>query len=102
MLAMVPAKINRYNGSNASCRIRFIGKMDAESDTLPRAIPVKRRYQSVQGVTISMIKPIHKAGVSLKNRNPRAKASRGLNMKLMLPLTPANFQFLKEFCNNRR
>jgi hypothetical protein len=96
IVAMVPAKISRYNGSNTSCRIRFIGRMDAESDTFPRAMPVKSKYQSVHGVTISIINPIHRAGTSLKNRKPRTNASRGLNMKLMLALTLANLQFLKD------
>ena len=79
--------------------MRFIGRIDAESGTLPRAIPVKSKYQSVHGVTMSMIKPIHKVGVSFKKKKPRTKANRGLNMKLILALTLANFQFLKEFFN---
>jgi hypothetical protein len=76
-----------------------MGRMDAERGTLPHAMPVKTKYQSVQGVTISIIKPIHKAGTSLKNKNPSTKASSGLNMKFILPLTLANLQFLKEFPN---
>jgi hypothetical protein len=97
IVAIDPAKSKRYSGNNNSWRIRFIGRMDADRGTLPRAIPVKSKYQSVQGVTMSIIKPIHNAGVSLKNKNPRENARIGLNMKLMPALMPANLQFLKEF-----
>lgn len=97
IVAMVPANTSRYNGSNSNCSIRFMGRMDAERGTLPRAMPVKSRYQSVQGVTISMIKPIQRAGTSLRNTKPRTNAIKGLNIKLILALTLANFQFLKEF-----
>jgi len=99
IVAIVPANINRYIGNNINCRIRFIGRIDAERGTFPRAIPVKSKYQSVQGVTMSMIKPIHKEGVSFKKKKPRIKANSGLNMKLILALTLVNFQFLKEFFN---
>src|SRR5699024_12090272 len=55
--SIVPANISKYTGKSTTCKIKLIGKTDVERDTFPFAIPVKARYQSVQGVTISMIKP---------------------------------------------
>ncbi|GJF81702.1 hypothetical protein SA19252_26650 [Staphylococcus argenteus] len=59
---MLPANNSRYIGKSTTCRIKLIGRIDVERDTFPFAMPVNARYQSVQGVTISIIKPIHKAG----------------------------------------
>jgi len=56
------ANSSKYTGNNTTCRIKLIGKTDVERAIFPLAIPVNARYQSVQGVTISIIKPIHKAG----------------------------------------
>jgi len=60
--SIVPVKNNKYTGKRMTYKMRLIGKMDVERGTLPFAIAVKARYQSVHGVTISIIKPIHKAG----------------------------------------
>jgi len=35
IVAMVPAKISRYTGSSSNWRIRFMGRMDAESQRFP-------------------------------------------------------------------
>lgn len=62
IVSIVPANSSKYTGKSMTCSIKLIGKTDVESDTFPFAMPVNARYQSVQGVTISIIKPIHKAG----------------------------------------
>ena len=58
---MLPANNSRYIGKSTTWD-QMIGRIDVERDTFPFAMPVNARYQSVQGVTISIIKPIHKAG----------------------------------------
>jgi len=50
--------MNTYTGSNTNCSTKLRGRIDAPRATFPLAIPVKIRYQSVQGVTISIINPI--------------------------------------------
>src|SRR5699024_9569798 len=75
--SIVPANISKYTGKSTTCKIKLIGKTDVERDTFPFAIPVKARYQSVQGVTISMIKPIHTEGQSDKTTEHKRKANQG-------------------------
>jgi len=58
-------------------------------------MPVKIRYQSVHGVTISIINPIQRAGWSERNTAPNPHTKIGVHMKLMLRLVPANLKFEK-------
>ena len=49
-------------GRSSICKIKFTGKIAVESATLPFAISVKIKYQSVHGVTINIINPTQSAG----------------------------------------
>src|SRR5699024_5307217 len=82
-----------------TCKIKLIGKTDVERDTFPFAIPVNVRYQSVQGVTISMIKPINKEGKSDKKTELKPQANIGAQIKLMIVLNHRNVIFKKTFIN---
>src|SRR5699024_12496290 len=62
IVSIVPANSNKYIGRNTTCTIKLIGKTDVERDTFPFAMPVNGRYESVQGVTMSPMKPSHRAG----------------------------------------
>lgn len=99
MVSMLPANNSRYIGKSTTCRIKLIGRIDVERDTFPFAMPVNARYQSVQGVTISIIKPIHKAGWSDKKIAPNPQANTGVHIKLMIVLEPRNLIFKNAFFN---
>src|SRR5690606_17810326 len=63
----LPKNIIKYTGNKRTCNNRFIGRIEVDSGTLPLATPVKTRYQSVQGVTISITKPIQMGNSLVKN-----------------------------------
>ena len=44
-----PKKSSKNTGNKITCKIRFRGSTEALSVVFPFAIPVKIRYQSVQG-----------------------------------------------------
>jgi len=58
---------------------------------------VNTRYQSVQGVTSSMMSPSHISGCSPKNSQPRAHARRGVSPKFMSRLKRVSLRFLSPF-----
>src|SRR5690606_12374512 len=80
---VVPEKIRRKKGSRTTCRLKFRGRIAVDNATFPFAKPVKIKYQSVQCVTISIIKPIYNAGLSPKKSNARSHAKTGVQTKLM-------------------
>ncbi|CAI3641319.1 conserved hypothetical protein [Clostridium neonatale] len=65
-----PKNKNKYTGSNRICNNKLSGSMEAPNAIFPFAIPVNTRYQSVQGVTISITSPICKSTELLKNISP--------------------------------
>src|SRR5690625_4406593 len=80
-----------------TCKIRFRGKIAVDNATFPFAIPVKIKYQSVHGVTISIINPIYIAGLSPKNNNAKSHTKMGVQIKLMITEVYVNLMFLKAF-----
>ena len=58
---------------------------------------MKIKYQSVQGVTISIINPINIAGLLPKNTNERSHAKIGVQTKFMITEVYVNLMFLKAF-----
>ena len=86
----------------STCRIRFIGNTEAPKGTFPLAIEVKTKYQSVQGVTISMMNPIQSAGWFDRKTAPSPQASGGVHIKLMSVLAPRNLMFLNASRTPRR
>ena len=84
------------------CRIRLIGNMDKLSLTSPFAIFVNTKYQSVQGVNMSMKNPINISTLPFKNSEPRKYPNKGVHMKLIIRLVVVNFTFLKLFFNSLR
>ena len=84
-------------GRSSTCKIKFTGKIAVESATLPFAISVKIKYQSVHGVTINIINPTQSAGRSERNSAPNPQASKGVHKKLIVRLVPANFKLRNPF-----
>src|SRR5699024_12228698 len=78
------------------CNKRFKGKIVADKATFPFAIDVNIIYQSVQGVTINIIKPIHNAGLSDRNSIASIHANMGVQTKFMMIVVDVNFKFLKD------
>lgn len=97
IVSMLPANRSRYIGKSTTCRIKLIGRTEVERDTFPFAMPVNARCQSVQGVTISIMKPIHKAGSSDKKIAPNLQANTDLHIKLMIVLDSRNLIFKYAF-----
>jgi hypothetical protein len=93
----VPINHNTYTGSNTICKIKLRGKIEAPKVTLPFARPVKIKYQSVQGVTINMIKPICKSISPARNLFDNARVMRGLMIKLMTKAAMENRTFKNDF-----
>jgi len=61
------------------------------------ATPVKTRYQSMQGVTRSIIKATKTSGRSLKKSQLSPKANRGVHRKLIIKLSAVTFLFKNAF-----
>jgi hypothetical protein len=76
----VPMNSSKYAGSKRICKIRFKGRIEAPSGTLPFAAPVKIKYQSVHGVTSSIINPICKSLCPSRNIFDRAHAKRDVEI----------------------
>jgi hypothetical protein len=85
----------RQIGSNMTCKIKFRGRIAVDKATFPFAMPVKIRYQSVHGVTISIINPIYSDGLSPKNTIASSHARMGVQTKFMRIEVYVNFMFLK-------
>jgi hypothetical protein len=60
-------------------------------------MPVKIKYQSVQGVTMSIIKPICKLMCPPRNILDNANVSRGVTIKLIANAEIENFRSEKDF-----
>src|SRR5690625_6546969 len=84
-------------GNKRTCNIRFTGRIAVHKATLPFAIPVNAKYQSVQGVTINIMKPIQSAGCSDRKTAPNPHANKGVHKKLIIKLELANFLFNSAF-----
>ena len=70
-----------YSGRRTIWSTRLIGRMVLLSSTLPLAIPVKTRNQSVQGVTKSIIRPVLASMESGKKTRASTNANSGVQMK---------------------
>ena len=71
-------------GRSSTCKIKFTGKIAVESATLPFAISVKIKYQSVHGVTINIINP--KVLDDRKEIVLLTPSSKGVHKKLIVRL----------------
>jgi hypothetical protein len=80
----VPIKSIRYTGNKIICSIRFNGKIEAPNKTLPFAIPVKIKYQSVHGVTINIIKPICRSICPARNNFASLNVNKGVIIKFII------------------
>jgi hypothetical protein len=74
---------NKYTGNKTICKIKFKGKIEAPRGTLPFAMPVKIKYQSVHGVTISIMKPVCKSICPERNIFDNIMVNKGVKIKLM-------------------
>ena len=70
--------------------------------TLPLAIFVNTRYQSVHGVKISMKNPIRISMFPFKNIDPRKYPSSGVQIKLIIKAVFVNLKSLKLFFKSLR
>lgn len=66
----LPKNSKRYTGKSNTYKIKFVGRIAVDKGTFPFATLVKTKYQSVQGVTISMTNPIQIAISLFKNILP--------------------------------
>ena len=74
--------------------------MDRLNFKSPFASLVNIKYQSVQGVNISMKNPIKRSRFPLKNMEPKKYPNNGVNIKLIIMFVMLNFVFLKLFFNS--
>ena len=70
--------------------------MDIPSSTLPSARPVNTRYQSVQGVTSSIKRPMRISGDCAKNSFPSSQPRIGVKTKLMAAAVSVKRRFAKD------
>ncbi len=92
----LPMNSSRYTGRSTTWSTRFSGSMDIPSSTFPLLMPVNTRYQSVQGVTSSMISPMRRSGLPPKKARPRAYASTGVSTKFRARAEAVKRTFLRE------
>ncbi len=78
-----PVNSRTYRGSSTIWRARFKGSRVLLSSTFPLAMPVNTRYQSVQGVTSSIMIPVLASTDPGKNAVARTKARIGVQTKLI-------------------
>lgn len=81
------------------CKIRFMGNIERFSSTFPLLNAVKTKYQSVHGVTSSIIRPRRTSTESGKNITPNKNAMIGVTTKLIERETRAYRVFLKDSLN---
>ena len=84
------------------CKIRLIGNIDRLKVKSPFASFVNTRYQSVQGVRISMKNPISTSTFPFKNNDPIKYPNNGVHMKFIIKLVDVNLIFLKLFFKSFR
>lgn len=77
------------------CNIKFMGNIDKLKLMSPFAIFVNIKYQSVQGVSMSMKKPIKMSTFPFKNIDPRKYPNSGVHRKLIIRDVIVNLTFLK-------
>ena len=75
--------------------IKLIGSIDKLKFKSPFTILVNTKYQSVQGVIISMINPINMSIFPFRNRFPKKYPNNGVHIKLIIMLVELNLMFLK-------
>jgi hypothetical protein len=96
----VPINKNKYTGNNRICSIKFNGKIEEPNVTLPFANPVKIKYQSVQGVTSNIIKPICKSIAPGKNICDNTNANSGVQTKFIMNADSEKRTFINDFESN--